>query len=561
MATASTKRRGSKRRGGQKGAPRPPQVGTGAGRDARAFNSDADDGGDSPGVSEQFWTLASGATLFVAAVLRLYALALKPMHHDEGVNGFFLTNLLREGRYVYDPTNYHGPTLYYFTLPTAALFGLNEVAVRLVPAVFGIATVALVLCLRRHLGTVGALAGAALVAVSPGAVYQSRYFIHESMFVFFALGIVVASVWYYDTGRARYLMLAAASAALMFATKETAIITAVVLLLAWGVAWSYMKLAGAFGWAESRRAEASGGEDGATHARIPLDDPARLVILFGSAFIIFLVVNLVLYSSFFKNPKGIADALAALKVWTSTGVSEFHAKPWHNYLKWLGQEEALLFLLAVCGAAAALYRARNRFAVFAGAWAFGTLAAYSLVPYKTPWLMLNFTVPMALIGGYAIEQLDAWASRAGYKREAAVGAVLGAALLVATVQAVILNFREYDNDRYPYVYSHTRRDVFQLLEEINRAAERAGTGTDTRIAVAAPEYWPLPWYLNHYKNVGFHGRAGAYTDAIVVGSAKEPEATQLRTALGPAYRRTGAVYPLRPGVDLVLYVRADTPRR
>ncbi len=529
--------------------------------DARAGKDAPEWGGaDSPGVSEQFWLRASVAVLAVAALLRFYALALKPMHHDEGVNGFFLTNLVRDGRYVYDPTNYHGPSLYYFALPTAMTFGLNEWAVRFVPAVFGLATVALVLALRRHVGTVAALAGAALVAVSPGAVYQSRYFIHESMFVFFALGTVVAGLWFYDTGRARYLLLAAASLALLFTTKETAIITVAVLLLAWGVAWGYMMLAESLGWAaprvRERRRDAGGEARG-----IPLDDPARLVILFGGAFILFFVINVVLYSSFFTNAKGLADALAALKVWTATGVSEFHAKPWHTYMKWIAQEELPLFLLALGGAAVALYEARNRFAVFAGAWAFGTLAAYSLVPYKTPWLMLNFTVPMAISAGYFVQRLDVWGARSRFRREAVVGAVLGLALAVSAYQAVVLNFRQYDNDEYPYVYSHTKRDVFRMLEEIDRTAARAGTGTDTRIAVAAPEYWPLPWYLNRYKNVGFHGRAGAYTDAIVVGSAKAPEATQLRSALSANYRRVGPVYQLRPGVDLVLYVRGDAAGR
>ena len=46
----------------------------------------------------------------------LLHLALKPLHHDEGVNGFFLTNLFRDGVYKYDPANYHGPTLYYIAL-------------------------------------------------------------------------------------------------------------------------------------------------------------------------------------------------------------------------------------------------------------------------------------------------------------------------------------------------------------------------------------------------------------------------------------------------------------
>jgi len=74
--------------------------------------------------------------------------------------------------------------------------------------------------MRKRIGTIGALSGAGLIAISPGAVYLSRYFIHESLFVFFTLGIVVAALKFYDSGRAAYLILASISAALMVATKE-----------------------------------------------------------------------------------------------------------------------------------------------------------------------------------------------------------------------------------------------------------------------------------------------------------------------------------------------------
>src|SRR5215467_11931457 len=90
-----------------------------------------------------------GAAILVgAAVLRYLFLDAKPLHHDEGVNGQFLTNLFRTGYYHYDPANFHGPTLYYFACITAGvntLFfgkaGLSTVAIRLVPALFGIGIV------------------------------------------------------------------------------------------------------------------------------------------------------------------------------------------------------------------------------------------------------------------------------------------------------------------------------------------------------------------------------------------------------------------------------------
>jgi len=60
----------------------------------------------------------------VGAFLRLSYLTLVPLHHDEGVNGNFLVTLVREGSYHYDPQNYHGPTLYFFSaiIPWIARF-------------------------------------------------------------------------------------------------------------------------------------------------------------------------------------------------------------------------------------------------------------------------------------------------------------------------------------------------------------------------------------------------------------------------------------------------------
>src|ERR1700739_1129387 len=142
------------------------------------------------------WRAACSLILVTAAVLRLYHLSLKPLHHDEGVNAYFLGRLLRQGIYQYDPANYHGPTLYYFALLISSFIEmfsrpneLTTVAIRLVPALFGIATVALLLGLRKQVGDIGVLAAAALLAVSPAAVYFSRDFIHEALLVFFTLAV------------------------------------------------------------------------------------------------------------------------------------------------------------------------------------------------------------------------------------------------------------------------------------------------------------------------------------------------------------------------------------
>ncbi|MBC7796178.1 MAG: TIGR03663 family protein, partial [Pyrinomonadaceae bacterium] len=144
--------------------------------------------------SERFWFFGGSFVIIVAAVLRFYWLSLKPFHHDEGVNGYFLIKLVRKGIYEYNPENYHGPTLYYFSLFSTYLFGLTDFGLRFVPAIFGVFVVVAALSLRRYLGTIGALTAAMLLALSPGMVYISRYFIHEIPFVFFTLAAVVCVV-------------------------------------------------------------------------------------------------------------------------------------------------------------------------------------------------------------------------------------------------------------------------------------------------------------------------------------------------------------------------------
>lgn len=535
-------------------------------------------------ISERVWLIASIAILLVAVALRLYALDLKPMHHDEGVNGFFLTNLVRQGIYRYDPTNYHGPTLYYLALPGVQLFGLSTFALRFLTVLFGVGTIWLILSLRRQIGTLAALTGAALIAVSPGAVYYSRYFIHETLFVFFTLGIVVAALRFHETARLRYLILAASSAALLFATKETAFVSLGTIALAWLVAWwwttsdfNFDKAAHSlFGFPISarkkrnaKRRSTQAEPAGNTPATLPvrLGGRDRVVMLAVYAAGAFVVINVLFYSSFFTNWPGVSAAVAAMKVWANTGTSEFHGKRFDTYITWLLQEEMSIFLLAIGGSLVALFGERlNRFAIFVGAWGFGMLAAYSLIPYKTPWLMLSFIVPMAVVGGYAVQHLSgrSWAT---WKAPAPALVVMGAALTICVYQTVVLNFRQYDNDQYPYVYAHTSRELTSLVNEVERMAARAGT-KEIGVSIATAENWPLPWYFRDYPRVGYVGTVSERYDSkdtpLVIGrestEANEDQSAKLRAVLGPDYAKLGT-YTLRPGVRLALFARNDLASR
>lgn len=526
---------------------------------------------DAAPVSRQTWAIAAFAVLACAALLRLVALEINPMHHDEGVNGFFLLNLMRSGVYHYDPANYHGPTLYYFTLPVAVFFdrfapsGLTTFAVRFVPAIFGVITVALLLAFRRNIGSIAALTAAALICVSPGCVYVSRYFIHEMLFVCFALGIVVAALRYYETGRLVYMTLGAISAALFFATKETAFITVGVLLIALALTKVYFDSFIAEREAKTQT-KSKGRKANRPTETIDRSLDARLARFGGAsqvfihalvALAVFAVVYVLFYSSFGSNWKGVADSFETFKIWSRTG-SKDHAKPLLTYVRWLKDEECALFALACLGALFAVVRARSRFAVFCALWAFGALAAYSLIKYKTPWLALNFIVPMAIVAGYGLQEIYKWLreNQSLTIARAVFFALLTAALGFGLYQTIQLNFYHYDDDSYIYVYAHTQRDFLNLIHDVDAFAARTGLKENATITVDAPEYWPLPWYLRDYKTVAYLGRIGvsANPDALVITSdAQSPE---FESHWASRYEKIGT-YRMRPGVTLALYARRD----
>ena len=192
---------------------------------------------------------------------------------------------------------------------------------------------------------------------------------------------------------------------------------------------------------------------------------------------------------------------------------------------------------------------RNRFAIFAALWTVGTLTAYSVIPYKTPWLTLNVIAPLAICGGYGIDLLlraDRWPRAVPW-----VAAVAAASVLA--FQSVTLSFFQYDNNGYPYVYAHTSRDVLSLVHDIDRIEE---LNPGSSIAITSPEHFPLSWYLRRYP-AGYWGRPVTTDAPLIVASLDQ--LTELEAGLGGDYERL-RTYRLRPGVGLVLYVRRDLRR-
>ncbi len=646
-------------------------------------------GNRKPETGNLIWLIGCFVITAVAAFWRFWQLELKPLHHDEGVNSFFLTTLFRDGVYKYDPANYHGPDLYYFSLAAAKMFGLNTISIRGSVAIFGVLTVVLCFFLKDYIGKIGSLAAALFVALSPGMVYISRYFIHEMLFVFFSFGIIVGVLYFvekrkagaaaiaamtllllvcflptalnlanlfgkdnttmvwlvrialfaieavlvfmimrmllaWNDGRPIYLLLATASAMLLFATKETAFITIGTMLIAcvcvwlwrkidsmeifkknkiWffiftsifplglaliyyvkslrGDIWSYVNF-----WREikieptfifysiifltafsflawvlfvNNFREDSGANDFSepneltwTTFRTRLGTSTDIILIIVACFFVFAYVGILFFSSFFTYPEGVQKAFEAYAIWTKTGSKDHTQNGNWAYLKWLWKIESPILILSALGTLIALLKARHRFAIFTGFWAFGLLAAYTLIPYKTPWLAVSFTLPMCLIAGYGINELIA-------SRDLPVkiigGILTAAAAAILAFQTYDLNFQRYDDDSMTYVYAHTKRGFLDLISEIERYAEKSGKGKDASVEIVSPDYWSMPWYLRDYPKAVFHGKfADANTSEMVVASDAQKDELSERYA---AHYKYAGTYPLRPGVELYLLVRRD----
>jgi uncharacterized protein (TIGR03663 family) len=534
----------------------------------------------------------------IAAWLRFDQIGLKPFHHDEGVNSYFLLNLAHSGTYKYDPTNYHGPTLYYFALVALRIFGETDLALRLSPALFGLLTVAMVWLLRKHLGKFGTPVAAFCLALSPCLVYFSRDFIHEMSFGSFSLGLVAGAWRYAESKKFKWLALAAISAGLLFATKETAIVNALVMIVA--------IICAAF-WDAVRNLIRQRQFTPAALVRNLRRDTAAVMPSLDhllAAIIIFVFINVFFYSSLFTNTKGVRAAVESVVLWTGRSGSE-HVKTFWYYAGILVKLELPLLLGSLLAGVIIIWRG-TRFWLFTGAWTLGTALAYSIIGYKTPWLMLSFVIPMALVCGYLAEQIYSLLPTLSLRLVWA--AVVVVALIACGRMAWKVNFEGYDDNgnkngyfagtiekrlvqpyinqpaesgdgliarfirgkgrnlltpyldgTYGYVYAQTDRGLMGLLDELKRETDKLPTKDQTAIYVAAPEYWPLPWYLRDYK-AHFAGKWPVapgeglnISEPVIIANANQQSSLEGIQGWHPGSQ----AYTMRPGVELMLFIRDE----
>lgn len=429
----------------------------------------------------------------VAAFLRFDDLTARPVHADEATGARITGQRMEIKGYIFDPLHYHGPTLSIAGKLSARAQGmggwseLEKGALRLVPALAGCLLVLVPLAGRRRFGDGPMLVAALALATSPLLVYYSRMYIHEMLLALF--GVLAL----FQSASAKRWWPAGLWVGLMFATKETFAIS----MMAWLGAAGLL-----YGIGLLRKEAPKPLELLKTQLR-----PALLAA--GLA----LLTSLAFYTNGFTYWQGAVDSVKTYFVYD---LVEGHAKPASYYVElllkprelggvwWFETTVALLALAAVTGSVVSRSMARPaRLAIqFLALGAVFHFFIYTLIAYKTPWLMVLPWAHVCLLAGFVVVlPLPNRGTKVG------LAVVVAAFLSIEFIQSRQATGRLASDERNPYAYVPTSVDIESLepwLVSLDKALPERSLEP---IGVIGSEYWPLPWYLRHYEKVGYWAEA------------------------------------------------------
>ena len=499
--------------------------------------------------------------LLLATLVRLAGLDLKPPHFDEGINGWFVDQMTKNGFYAYDPTNYHGPFHFYVLFASLHLFGRNLWALRIPVILASLIAIFWIFQFRPFFSRTICYLAALGMAISPGFIFYDRYSIHESWMVLFLIVLFWGILGISTSREPKYFWGFILGLTGIMLTKETYIIH-----LAGFAAAGCLALI----WSRFAKKEALKPPSG----NLPIGHIVA-ALLVGAALIIFF------YSGNFRNWSGLAGLYQAFLPWTKTGIDAAgHGKPdfdlfplvppfvahfsalgalanfklnWYWIRLFLDYE---WFALAGLLFSFRFFLGGNPALRFLAIYGLGVLLVYSIVPYKTPWCVISIAWPFLFLGAALLEFIAKQLNR--------VVAVLVALPLFAHAawKSYDLNFVKFDNAKERYVYVQTFGEYRNFVDPIlEKGAKKPESKTKLSGLVLLSSYFPIPWVLGEFPNIGYYSTDGGWpqkldADFIVVD---EEKADKLEKGLKDRYFTKD--FRLRDGMDECrAYFRYDTFR-
>lgn len=453
-----------------------------------------------------------------AGVLRFFELGLRVFHHDEAAVGFFAYRLFSSGVYSYDPA-FHGPFLYYVTSWLFGVLGDGVWVARLLPALFGVLLVPLVFALRSYIGERGVIIAGFFFAVSPSFLYYSRFFRNDIFVVFFVLASLVCWLRYVEGRGVWFAGLSGVFFGLSAAAKENTYIYLVIFAV-------YVVFVGVL--------ERVAGGESCSSVFCSLRSHLRGLFV---GVLGFLLVYALFYTDFFSNPAGFTSSFSsAFSHWYRMHSVERVGGPPYFYIPLLLLYELPVVLFAALGGVYYLRRG-DEFKVFLLYWCLMSLAAYSYLGEKVPWLILHILLPMVLLASAFLgEAWDLLQKRSRWCRGVFI-AVLVFSLMLSVFSSIQLNYYNYTNASEPLIQAAQPPQRFQvLLDRIEEVASQYdGFDTDIQVTDVGVETQFL-WYLRHYNNVHWKTSLDSkfYAPLIVV---HDVNASRVENRLRGGYQR------------------------
>lgn len=130
--------------------------------------------------------------VLLGVLVRFFSLSGQPLDPGEATHAFAAWQILRG-----EPSNLaNSPLLTYSTVLALLTMGASDASARFVPALFGSLLPVLPYFLRSRLGRAGTLLAAAMLALSPTLVWESRHLGNEIIAQFWALALLAAGYTY-----------------------------------------------------------------------------------------------------------------------------------------------------------------------------------------------------------------------------------------------------------------------------------------------------------------------------------------------------------------------------
>jgi len=213
------------------------------------------------------------------------------------------------------------------------------------------------------------------------------------------------------------------------------------------------------------------------------------------------------YSGTFFNWSGVKGLYLAFKAWTETGAAGHgHEKAWdywvglmmpHFEIKradFFGYELPMLAGLILC---AFCQKLKNLSLRYLAIYAVGSLVAYSMVKYKTPWCITSFGWPFLFIFGAAILLVRPKHLRLAQR-------AIGVLLCISLASSIWLNYFKCSSPEEPYAYVQTYNDIFKLTKPLLTMAKRDPSNYHLTGHLIRSSVYPLPWMLGDFDRVGYY---------------------------------------------------------